>query len=95
MLGVNVTYIMKPGMRQEFLSAIAACGAQEAVRKENGCLQYDYFLPVDDEDKLLLVEKWSDAEAQKVHLGQPHMDQVRAIKDRCTVDTKLEFYELP
>lgn len=95
MLGVNVTYIMKPGMRKEFLAAIAACGAQEAVRKENGCIQYDYFLPVGDEDKLLLVEKWTTAEAQKVHLDQPHMAQVREIKERYALDTKLEFYELP
>lgn len=94
MLGVNVTYIMKPGMREEFLSAISACGAQEAIRKENGCLQYDYFLPVDNADALLLVEKWTNREAQKVHMTQPHMADVAAIKERCTLDTKLDFYEL-
>lgn len=94
MLGVNVTYTMKPGMRAEFLEAVAACGAQAAVRQETGCIQYDYFLSVDNPDKLLLVEKWTDRKCQEVHNTQPHMAQVAAIKDRCVTDTELEFYDL-
>lgn len=94
MLGVNVTYTMKPGKREEFLSEIAACGAQEAIRKETGCIQYDYFLSVEDPDKLFLLEKWTDREAQAVHMTQPHMVQVTAAKERCAVDTALEFYAL-
>ena len=33
MLGINVTYTMKPGMREQFLKEVAESGAQEAVRK--------------------------------------------------------------
>ena len=95
MLGVNVIYTMKPGMREQFLKEVADCGAQEAVRGETGCLQYDYFLSVDDPNKLLLVEKWTDREAQKVHVTQPHMDTIRAILGRCsTGDKVLELYDL-
>ena len=94
MLGVNVVYTMKPGMRAQFLEEVAACGAQEAVRREAGCLQYDYFLSVDDPDKLLLVEKWTDPESQKVHTTQPHMDLIAAVKDRCVDHMELAFYHL-
>ena len=52
----------KPGMREQFLEEIAE--AQKAVRKEDGCLQYDYFRSVDDPDLLLLVEMCYDPEAQ-------------------------------
>lgn len=94
MLGINVIYSMKPGQRQAFLEAIGACGAQAAVRGEEGCLQYDYFLPADREDEVLLMEKWTSREAQQVHLIQPHMAQIREIKERFVDDTKVQMYDL-
>ena len=94
MLGVNVLYIMKPGMRDSFLQELAGCGVQETIRREAGCIQYDYFLSVDDPDKLLLVEKWTSREAQELHAAQPHMALVAAAKDRCAQRAELEFYHL-
>lgn len=94
MLGVNVTYTMKPGKRDSFLAEIAASGAQKAVRTEPGCMQYDYFLSAEDPDKLFLLEKWADREAQAVHMNQPHMAQIADIKQRYTLNTALELYQL-
>lgn len=85
---------MKPGKRDAFLQQVAASGAHQAVRQEEGCLQYDYFISVEDPDRLLLVEKWTSRGAQQVHMTQPHMDQIRAIKEACAVDAVLESYEL-
>ena len=95
MLGINVIYTMKPGKREEFLAEVKACGAQEAVRGEEGCIQYDFYCSVDDPNKLLLLEKWTDREAQKVHMTQPHLAVYAEIKNRCAEDcTVLEFYDL-
>lgn len=94
MLGINVTYILKPGMRQAYLEALADHGIQNAVRAEEGCIQYDFFLPVDKEDELLLVEKWTDRDAQKVHMTQPHMKVALGFKGDFVEDTKLELYDL-
>ena len=52
MLGINATYRMRPGGRAAFLREVAACGLLEAVRQEQGCRRYDYFLPLDDPDSL-------------------------------------------
>lgn len=94
MLGINVTYIMKPGGRAGFLAGLAADGIREEVRREAGCLQYDYFLPLEGEDRLLLVEKWESREAQQLHLTQPHMAKVRALKEQYVDRTELELYDL-
>lgn len=94
MFGINVVYTTKPGKREELLAALAACGLPEAVRRETGCIQYDYYLSVEDPDRVLLLEKWSDRNAQKVHLTQPHMAQLAAIKKRCIAGTAVETYEL-
>ena len=34
MYGLNVTYVMKPDARQEFLDAVTASGVLEATRQE-------------------------------------------------------------
>lgn len=92
--GLNVTYKTKPGMRQAFLDDLAAAGLREAVLAEAGCLQYDYYLSAADPDQVLLVERWESREAQQLHLTQPHMDQMPAIKARSLESTALLCYDL-
>ena len=94
MLGLNVTYIMKPGMREEFLRRLEEGKFRQAALGDAGCLGYDYYRSVEDEDVLLLVERWADHQAQQVHLRQPHMDLVRQVKEACVAETKLDLYAL-
>ena len=54
-------------------SEAAALEFQKAVLAEEGCLQYQYFEAVDEPDKLLLVERWTERKAQEVHMTRPHM----------------------
>lgn len=89
MLLLNVTYTMKPGMRETFLKEVQAQGILDAVRREDGCLQYDYYLPVETSDTLLLVERWQNRAAQQTHLTTPHMAALGPIKERCVVSTQL------
>lgn len=90
---LNVTYNMKPGMRDEFLKAVLTPEVMGECRKENGCLQYDYFSQADNPDKVLLIEKWTGKDAQQVHQTQPHMALIRAAKVAFVEDTILEAYE--
>lgn len=87
-----VTYTACPGMREEFVQKVREAGILEAIRNENGCIRYDYFYSEEDENQLLLVEKWETEECQRVHMEQPHMKKLAEIKDRCMTDTKLERF---
>ena len=89
MLLINVTYTMKPGMLDTFLKEVQAQGIQAAVRREDGCLQYDYYLPVEEDNTLLLVERWRDQAAQQAHLATPHMAALGKIKEQCVVRTQI------
>lgn len=92
--GLNVLYTLAPGKREEYLSAIAAQGIQQAVQSEEGCLQYDYFRSVQDPDKLLLVEQWESRQAQQVHMSQPHMELLKQLKPQFVLDTAVLSYEI-
>ena len=87
-----VAYTARPGMREEFVQKVREAGILEAIRNENGCVRYDYFYSEEDENQLLLVEKWETEECQRVHMEQPHMHKLAKIKDRCMTDTKLERF---
>lgn len=68
-------------------------GLQRDVKAEDGCEQYDYFLPVDGEPCVLLLERWRDAEALRRHMAQPRMEEIRAQKERLGLTTRVERYE--
>ena len=86
---ITVQYFAKPGRREEFLHRIVTGGILDAIRKEDGCQRYDYYLSCQNEDEILLLEAWDTDEHQRIHMEQEHMKRLRAIKDECIAETKL------
>lgn len=95
MLLIQVTYTMRPGQREAFVRKIRETGILDAIRGEDGCLGYSYYLPEEEDGTLLLIEKWTDAQAQKAHLETPHMKQMAAFKPEYVADTKLISCTIP
>jgi quinol monooxygenase YgiN len=78
-----------PQKRAAFIERVKAEGVLDAIRNEDGCLCYDYYLSEKDENELLLIEKWETKRHQQVHLEQPHMALLRSFKDAYISDTRL------
>ena len=95
MLLIQVTYTMHPGQREAFVRKIRETGILDAIRGEEGCLGYSYYLPEEEDGTLLLIEKWTGAPAQKAHLETPHMKQMAAFKPEYVADTKLISCTIP
>ena len=93
MIVLNVTYRCRPGMREEFLEAILREGIDEASRNEPGNLKYDYYIPFDGGDDLLLLEKWRDETALKAHAETPHYAKLKELKPAYVTETVVERYE--
>ena len=92
MIVLNVTYLCHPGMRDAFLQSIRAEGIDAASRAEDGNAQYEYFLPTDGGDRLLLLEKWRDAEALSAHARQSHFARLGELKAQYVRETVIEKY---
>ncbi len=93
MIVLNVSYCCKPGMRDEFLEMIMTEGIDASSRAETGNIRYDYFIPTDGSDSLLLLEKWKDAEALAEHATKPHFERLKELKSEYVDDTLIEKYE--
>ena len=88
-LTLYVRYLSKPGCRETFLRQLTTHGIIDAIRREDGCLRYDYFLSVQNADEILLVEQWQTEEQQQAHLRAPHMDRLRRLKSEYVADARL------
>ena len=64
------------------------------VRAEDGCLRYDYYFSEADENELLLIEAWETKRHQEIHIEQPHMAKLRALKGDYVETTTLGEFEV-
>ena len=89
MYTIYVKFLCVPGKREGFIEKMKETGILDAIRAEDGCLMYDYYLAEKDPDEILLIERWETKEHQQVHIGQPHMAQMRTFKDDYIRSTEL------
>ena len=92
MIVLNVTYRCKPELREAFLERIRKEGIDAASRAEAGNLKYDYYIPYDASDDLLLIEKWTDEDALKAHAETPHYARLKELKPAYVTDTLVERF---
>lgn len=94
MYTIYVKFTCLPEKRESFIQRVKAEGVLAAIRAEDGCLRYDYYLSEKDSNELLLIEQWASREHQQIHLTQPHMDRLRSFKAQYITDTVLGEIEL-
>ena len=94
MYTIYVMFQCVPGKREAYLEKLHAEGIVSAIRQEDGCVQYDYYLSEKNPDEILLIEAWETKEHQRIHIEQPHMERMRSFKDDYVVSTKLGEFEL-
>ena len=92
MLILHVTYRFRDDARDAFLKEIRDAAIDAAIRAENGCRRYDYYLSTEGSPEVLLVEMWDSPACQEKHLRQPHMAPLAAIKNKYVSDTIIEKF---
>ena len=88
-LTLYVRYMAKDGCRETFVRELVEAGILTLIREEPGCLAYDYYFSAQDENELLLIERWESAAHQRVHMEQPHMARLKAIKEQFVDSTAV------
>lgn len=94
MYTIYVKFTCLPQKRESFIQKVKETGVLDAIRGENGCVRYDYYLSEKDPNELLLIEQWETKNHQQVHLDQPHMHTLRSFKGEYITDTVLGEIEL-
>mgnify|MGYP002069250487 CR=1 FL=1 len=57
-LTVNLYYTGKNGSARKFAEEMESSGVADRIRKEPGNKKYEYFIPLDDPETILLIDSW-------------------------------------
>ncbi|MFZ1813657.1 MAG: putative quinol monooxygenase [Rhizobiaceae bacterium] len=75
MIHLIATLTIKPGSLPAVMDAVRSC--LEATRREDGCISYELFTSIEDENRLVFVERWRDRAALDAHFNMPHLAEWR------------------
>lgn len=89
---VNLYYTGINGNARRFAEEMTASGIVEAVRAEEGNERYEYFFPMDDEETVLLIDRWRDQAALDFHHKSPMMAQIAVLREKYGLHLRVERY---
>ncbi len=93
---VNIYYMGTDGNAKKFAEEMKASGLVERIRAEKGNLRYEYYLPMDDPETVLLIDAWENEEALDFHHKSPMMGEIAALREKYHLKMRVQrFREVP
>ena len=93
MITINIYYSGKNGNAKKFMQKMIESKIVDEIRKEDGNLRYEYFLPIDDNETVLLIDSWVNQEALDRHHQLPVMAKIVELREKYDLHMKVEKYE--
>ena len=91
-LTVNIYYTGTNGSARKFAQEMQSSGLVDKIRSEKGNLRYEYFLPTDDPETILLIDVWQDEQALDFHHKSPMMKEIAALRDKYRLKMRVYKY---
>lgn len=89
---INIYYIGQNGNAKKFVEEMCASGIVQAIRAEEGNLRYEYFVPLEDEETILLIDSWDNQTALDIHHSSPMMAEIIRLREKYNLHMKVERY---
>ena len=89
---INLYYTGTNGDAQKFVSEMESSGIADKIRNEEANLRYEYFIPVNDKETVLLIDSWENQQALDVHHASPMMNEIAKLRDKYDLSMKAERY---
>ena len=92
MITINIYYTGRDGSAAAFAKEMTAGGTVAAIRAEEGNLGYAYFLPLDDPETVLLIDRWRDQASIDAHHASPMMARIAALREKYDLHMRVERF---
>ena len=89
---VNIYYTGTGGNARKFAQEMENSGVAQRIRQEEGNLRYEYFFPMQDEETVLLIDRWRDQAAIDAHHASPMMGKIAALREKYDLHMRVERY---
>lgn len=67
-------------------------GVAYRIRKEPGNEKYEYFIPLDDPETILLIDSWKNQESLDAHHASPMMQELADLRKKYDLHMRVERY---
>lgn len=92
MITIHLYYKGSNGSARAFAAEMEDTGIADAIRAENGNLCYQYFLPLNDPETVLLIDSWTEQSAIDAHHASPMMEQLAALREKYDLHMTVERF---
>ena len=89
---VNLYYTGEKGNARKFAEEMTKSGMVEMIRNEEGNLRYEYFIPLEDPETVLLIDSWKGQEAIYRHHASPMMERIAELREKYDLHMRVERY---
>ncbi|MDE7453334.1 MAG: antibiotic biosynthesis monooxygenase [Clostridia bacterium] len=89
---INIYYSGEGGNAKKFAEEMVSGGTVKATRAEEGNLRYEYFFPMDDNETVLLIDRWKDQSSLDKHHASPVMKKITELRNKYNLHMRVERY---
>lgn len=79
-------------MQKKFAKEMITSGIVSDIRAEDGNVRYEYFIPMDDEETVLLIDSWKDQQSLDLHHASPMMAKIITLREKYDLHMSVERY---
>lgn len=91
-LTINIYYKGANGSARKFAEEMISSGIVRDIRAEDGNLRYEYFVPLDDNETVFLIDSWRDQSALDAHHSSPMMAKIAMLREKYDLHMTVERY---
>lgn len=92
MITVNIYYTGINGRAQRFAQEMEKTGTADQIRAAKGNLRYEYFVPMNDPETVLLIDCWEDQASLDRHHASPMMNTIAALREKYDLHMRVERF---
>lgn len=89
---INIYYTGKNGNAKKFIQEMINSNIVDEIRKTKGNLKYEYFLPVNDDETVLLIDSWENQESIDLHHHSENMKKIIELREKYDLHMIVERY---
>ena len=89
---IHLYYTGSHGSARKFAEEMVSSGVVAAVQREPGNEKYEYFLPMEDPETVLLIDRWRDQAALEAHHKSNLMEQIAVLREKYHLRLRVERY---
>lgn len=92
MITVHLYYTGTNGNAAEFAEEMEKSGTADKIRAEKGNVRYEYFIPINDPETVLLIDSWESQEAIDIHHASDMMQKIAGLREKYDLHMRVERF---